>query len=93
MIVLVVCLTVSLVLVLLRIYTRLFILRKRFWEDLILVIAMVCWLGFYSVFFPTTTRAELRPGFIAARKRARGYAKLTLELDLVHHVRHLEPVM
>jgi hypothetical protein len=41
MIVLIVCPAVSLVLVLLRIYTRLAILRKRFWEDLVIVIAMI----------------------------------------------------
>jgi len=37
-----VCLLFALVLVALRIYTRLVIVRKRFWEDAVIVIAMVC---------------------------------------------------
>ena len=37
-----VCVTVALVLVALRIYTRLVIVRKRFWEDIVIVMAMVC---------------------------------------------------
>jgi len=38
----VVCIIVALMLVAMRIYTRLVIVRKRFWEDIVIVIAMVC---------------------------------------------------
>jgi len=38
----VVCLMFALVLVSLRVYTRLVIVRKRFWEDTAIIIAMVC---------------------------------------------------
>lgn len=38
----IVCVIFALVLVALRIYTRLAIVRKRFWEDIVIVIAMVC---------------------------------------------------
>jgi hypothetical protein len=40
-----VCLMFALVLVALRIYTRLAIVRKRFWEDVVIVLAMVCSYG------------------------------------------------
>ena len=38
----IVCICFALVLVALRIYTRLAIVRKRFWEDMAIVAAMVC---------------------------------------------------
>jgi hypothetical protein len=48
--------TVSLVLVSLRIYTRLAILRMRFWEDVAIVISMVC--GLPQSFSPQQGRVE-----------------------------------
>lgn len=37
-----VCVIFALVLVALRVYTRLVIVRKRFWEDIAIIITMVC---------------------------------------------------
>jgi hypothetical protein len=46
---LIICPIFAFVLVALRIYTRLVILRKHFWEDLVMVLALVCEIRFLDL--------------------------------------------
>jgi hypothetical protein len=49
---LIICPIFAFVLVALRVYTRLVILRKHFWEDLVMVLALVCDIQLFSIIRP-----------------------------------------